>query len=145
MLRAEISKCAAVLVAFCRIDVHLRAGEIFGVLGPNGARKSTLLGAISGELAAWRRATAIGCCFCMKGRRTCRVPSKRCCRRNPCARCSAWTCWCSAILSEGTRWWWCVEWTPVGAVGGYHPSRVERLEMNPSKGFRIVQHETVPV
>ncbi|POA51638.1 MULTISPECIES: heme ABC transporter ATP-binding protein [unclassified Pseudomonas] len=34
------------------IDLQLAPGEVLGVLGPNGAGKSSLLGALSGELAA---------------------------------------------------------------------------------------------
>ncbi|MCU7650995.1 heme ABC transporter ATP-binding protein [Pseudomonas piscis] len=34
------------------IDLQLVPGEVLGVLGPNGAGKSSLLGALSGELAA---------------------------------------------------------------------------------------------
>ncbi|KAF0861849.1 heme ABC transporter ATP-binding protein [Pseudomonas sp. LD120] len=36
------------------VDVELLPGEVLGVLGPNGAGKSSLLGALSGELAAYQ-------------------------------------------------------------------------------------------
>src|SRR5512144_3357080 len=40
------------LVALERIDLEIRAGEIFALLGPNGAGKTTLISIIAGLLRA---------------------------------------------------------------------------------------------
>lgn len=40
-------------------DLHIRGGEIVGLVGPNGAGKSTMLRAVTGAARVWRGAVAV--------------------------------------------------------------------------------------
>ncbi len=48
----EVSKRFGTFVALERVDLEIRAGEIFALLGPNGAGKTTLISIVAGLLRA---------------------------------------------------------------------------------------------
>src|SRR5512145_110762 len=48
----RVSKRFGSLIALDRVDLEIRAGEIFALLGPNGAGKTTLISVVAGLLRA---------------------------------------------------------------------------------------------